>query len=322
MNTKIVYAIVSSGKSVYFERAFVSAWSVKHYNPQSKITVVIDYVSRNSVDSECYVNFMKLIDEEIVISINDDYTNVEKSRWIKTNLRNLVKGDFLFLDVDTIVCEDLSEIDDFDIDIGFVQDFNCPFRENQNYKIHKRLMKKYFNQTITSDSDYFNSGVIFAKDKKRCHDFFTLWHNNWLETRRNGYFRDQLSLLKTTIDSHGTASEISGVYNCQFCINLKFLHQAKIMHFYRMQKDFSLSPFFDESLYLKVRENKEISEELQSMILNCKSIFNGPSMSLGGIDLEIVGSNVYRLIKNIFNNHTCFLFVLKGICNSYYKVFK
>ena len=39
-------------------------------------------------------NFIKLVDEEIVVPFNDNSTNTEKSRWLKTKLRELVKGDF------------------------------------------------------------------------------------------------------------------------------------------------------------------------------------------------------------------------------------
>lgn len=320
MKTKIVYVLVSDGKSVYFERAFVSAWSVKYHNPTAHIAVLIDSGTKEVLDKDAYDNFMNLIDEEIVVPINNDFSNLEKSRWMKTQLRELVKGDFLYLDVDTISCEDLSDIDNETCSVGMVWDFNCKLSDNHCLKIHRRTLKYYFNQEIVLDGNYYNSGVIYAKDNDDAHVFFRNWHKNWLHTRRKGYYRDQLSLLKTTIDNPTCIREISGVYNSQVSISLCYFHEAKIIHFYKMVEDFSPTPFLSNKFYLDVRKNKDVSEKMAWEILHCKSSFNVPTLLCGDIDLQIVSGNIYKLLKHIYRSHHFVLQFLKAFCNLYYSI--
>lgn len=300
MRTKIVYALISDGNGLFFEKAFISAWSVRHYNPNVYITVVLDNKTRKVLDPEAYRNFSKLINEEIVVSFTDNSTNMEKSRWLKTKLRELVKGDFLFLDVDTIVCSDLADIDNSIYSVGFTWDFNCLFNVNPSRFYYAQLMRKYFNQEINFDGYYFNSGVCFAKDDAKANVFFTTWHNNWLHTRKQGYLRDQLSLLKTTTDLADYVNEIPGTYNCQISTNLRFLYDAKIIHFYKMKSDFGFSPFLENDIYMELRKNKIISDKMSEEILNCKSIFYGPIKVIGGDDFNLVESRFYQIVRKFY----------------------
>lgn len=322
MKTKIVYAIVSDGKGLYFEKAFVSAWSVKYYNPSAFITVVFDDNTKSILDAEEYKNFKTLINEEIIIHFDEIYTNVEKSRWLKTNLRKIVTGDFLFLDVDTVVCKDLSDIDNETCSAGFTWDFNCRFDENPSRFYYSKLMEKYFNQKIGFDDYYFNSGIIYAKDDSTAHKFFNAWHNNWLHTSKQGYFRDQLSLLKTTSDLPTLVNEISGTYNCQISVNLKYFYDAKIIHFYKIDGEFDFSPFLGNEIYLDIRAQKYISKEITNKIINCKSIFIGPIKIIGGIDFSILESNIYKFINSIFVSHKYLLSILKLIAKFYIQLKK
>ncbi|WP_302787540.1 hypothetical protein [Phocaeicola coprophilus] len=300
MKTKIVYALVSDGNGFYFEKAYLSAWSVKHYNPNAHITLILDNKTRQVLDAETYTNFIKLVDEEIVVPFNDNSTNTEKSRWLKTKLRELVKGDFLFLDVDTIACSDLSDIDNTIGSIGFTWDFNCLFSENPSRYYYAKLMRRYFNQDINFDGYYFNSGVCYAKDDVKAYDFFSTWHENWLHTRNQGYLRDQLSLLKTTSDLSSYVNEISGSYNCQISTNLRYLHDAKIIHFYKMGSDFNFSPFLGNDIYLELRNSKKVTDQISDKILNCKSIFYGPVKIVGGNDFCFMESRIYQILKRFY----------------------
>ena len=51
------------------------------------------------------IKLKDMIDETIVIDLPHEYTNKEKSRILKTNMRNYVKGDFLFIESDGVVSD-------------------------------------------------------------------------------------------------------------------------------------------------------------------------------------------------------------------------
>ena len=121
MRTKIVYVIVSCEKDAYLEEAFISVCSLRKWNPNSIVEIVVD----NQTDESLKGNrsaILNYIDKKIVVAFEDYWSNHEKSRLLKTNLRNIVEGDYLFIDTDTVITGDLSEIDDCEYDIACVPD--------------------------------------------------------------------------------------------------------------------------------------------------------------------------------------------------------
>lgn len=322
MKTKIVYVIVCDYEDLYFEKAYISAWSAKYHNPSVFITVVIDEDSRKKISSDMYESFKAFINEEVIVPFDSAYSNIERSRWLKTKLRSLVDGDFLFLDVDTVICGDLSTIDKEQCSVGLALDFNCTLKANRSLMYYGKLLKKYYNQEIDSDGYYFNSGVIYAKDDSNAHTFLNTWHENWLHSQKQHYYRDQLALLKTSKDLSRLVSEISGIYNCQISANIQYFYDAKILHFYNMGEKYIFSPFLGNDIYIKVRNNKIITDDIKDKIINCKSFLKGPTLIMGGDDILIIESKVYKLLKRIFLFHKRTFLVLKAFAKIYFTLFK
>ena len=100
MKTKIVYVVISTDNDIYLEQAWISAYSVKYYNPTAFITFVTDEDTYKGIVSSDRKNILQIVDEIIPIPLEKGLSNMKRSRWIKTNLRNLIKGDFLFIDTD------------------------------------------------------------------------------------------------------------------------------------------------------------------------------------------------------------------------------
>ena len=111
MKTKIVYDVICSANDLYFEQLLASVWSLKHYNPEAYVILLTDEASSNAIEAKGYKETHELIDEIKIIELDDKLTNKEKSRWIKTSLRKLIAGDFLFIDADTIISGPLDGLD-------------------------------------------------------------------------------------------------------------------------------------------------------------------------------------------------------------------
>ncbi len=304
MKTKIVYVLVSSDNDIYLEQLWASAFSLKHFVPVSTVVVVCDDKTSDRIDRKEYCEFRKLVNEFISIPFPNDVLGVERSRWLKTNLRNLVKGDFLFIDTDTIVTDDLSMVDDFDINIGMATDWHCHLadRPNKN-RIYKRV-NDLFDDKLKSETEYFNSGVIYSKDTEMSHVFFDKWHERWNEAKRKPMgVQDQQSLM-VTVNELGGVSEISGDYNCQPIISMKFLATAKIVHFFNTKWDeYIRSPFYSNTFYETIKKDKGISSKNQYLILNCRSTFISPTMTICGEDIILWRSSSFKFLKKLYNRH-------------------
>ena len=91
---KFLYILTSNEKDIYYEQTLVSVLSLRHYNPQAFITLLVDdKTDKNLVGFRSEIK--NLIDEYKVVPFDDRLSNMVRSRFLKTNMRNLIEGDFL-----------------------------------------------------------------------------------------------------------------------------------------------------------------------------------------------------------------------------------
>lgn len=307
MKTKIVYVVVSTDNDIYLEQAWVSAYSVKYHNPTAFITFVTDEDTYKGIVSSNRKNVMQTVDEIIPIPLEKGLSNMKRSRWIKTNLRNLIKGDFLFIDTDTVIAEDLSEIDKWDIKMGAVLDLHCTFDYFPFAKGIKKQLHKVFGCIPHQTTQFFNSGILYVKECEETGHFFTSWHQNWLHSCCKKVFTDQLALMKTCDEQPNFITPISGNYNCQILGSIQYLHTAKIVHFFNAKwNDNTLCPFFGKDIYIKVKQAHGITEEVRDMLLHCKELFTSPSIPICSYDVDIWHSSIFTLLRQLRIRHEVF----------------
>lgn len=305
MKTKIVYVVISGEQDIYFEQVWASAWSMKHYNPKAHILLLTDETTKQTIYSDARKESLNYIDEIVTVEFDRDYSNKERSRWIKTNMRNLVSGDFLFVDADTIICGDLSGIDNWTCNIGAVLDSNChsseicdtiPFQD-----MYVDRLKRIFDIDYHGE-DVFNSGVMFVKDHKKAHRFFETWHRNWQYSNSKGIVLDQLPLLKTNIEMGQVIEELPGEYDCQIRFSIQYLTKAKILHTFATQERSELSVLLGPDIYDKIKQAQRITEEVGHLLINCKETFTSPSYLVNKKWMKMRFLPTYFFIESAFES--------------------
>lgn len=270
MKTKIIYALVSGEADYYVEQTLLSVYSLRKYNSNVVVELVVDNTTYNNLtDGRAIIK--QWVNDIHIVEIPDDYTNIQKSRYIKTKLRHFVEGDYLFVDCDTIICDDLSEIDKVDAEIAMVADLNDGL-----LLYDKATLKKYSDAGFGNAEGlpYFNSGVIYAKDTKDVHNFYNVWYENWKQSSACGIMYDQPALCVTNVRFAQIIKELSGVWNCQFKMQgFPFLKDAKIMHYYSNNGDnrgcFSLPM---DMLFHNIREHG-FTPLLDNLVSHAKTDF-------------------------------------------------
>lgn len=280
---KVVYAMISNRDDCYFEQMWASAWSLKERNPKVYVVVLTDEATLNKVPLSVKRRCEECVDEFCPITFDEEYTNKEKSRWIKTNLRGLVSGDFLFIDTDTIITGSIESLFDFPCsDIGMVLDNNCHSSEIKSFPIFQNMyvkpLRRIYDEPFRERTTVYNSGVILVRDTSKSHAFFKAWHHNWLRSKSMGECRDQLSLVKTLQEHSDVVTEIPGIYNCQIRSSIQFLFDAVIIHTFCSQVKSELSPILDNEFYWEIREQGYITDRVKIVIKNSKSSFGSPSI--------------------------------------------
>lgn len=307
MKTKIVYSIVSDSTDIFLEQLLVSVYSLRMHNPQAHITVVMDENTKESLVGG-REEFTKYIDETIVVAVPADYSNKKRSRFIKTQLRRFVTGDYLFIDSDTVITGSLDSVDEIikaDADVFMVLDEHKKYSKSNSPYIDKLKIIGWDN-VYKSKHPYYNSGVILVKDNAASRAFSESWYKNWLfETSKDLVF-DQPALFYTLATSDIIkVSELPGEWNCQINRDCsKFIDNSKIIHYFNSRNKVlsgypSIKYFLHgEQPFNEIKENKgKITDELIFYLSHPKLAFVFP-------DVKDVRSYILERESNI---HSLFL---------------
>lgn len=302
MRTKAVYVAVSGEADVYFEQAWVSAWSLKHYNPEMEVECVVDPDTYDQVMG-CYRRqALSVIDRLVRIEVPAQYGKKERSRWLKTSLRRHVSGDFLFIDTDTVICDSLEEVDSLLGDVLMVKDNHCLLTESFERKYIARDLTAMTGRRFEEDV-YYNSGVIFSRDNSAGSMFFEKWHENWKKYLAIGVSNDQPSLAVTNRDLP-TILDLGDVYNCQIRSSLRFFYKAKILHFFNSSQTLNLPhPFYTDEVYRFMKQAQGLNEVTQEMVLECKSQFYLDTFVLGGEERAMRDEYPAILLRELKEHH-------------------
>lgn len=313
MKTKIVYVLVSSDNDIYFEQLLVSVYSLKYYNPDAFVVVLVDNNTFETLNGYRKVLY-EYINEIKVIDTPQNYSPKERSREIKTSIRKHINGDFLYLDTDTIICDNIKEVDDIKNNISIVLDFHVPFREYPFRKYIIEIIDNIFNIDVNNVEDYYNSGIMLIKDTKIAYDFFNAWNKNWRYSAfHKNNSQDQPALMKTNYDFKNVVRNLDGIYNCQIAASIKYLHNGKILHFFNSTffNDTKYTPFFTKDFYLNIRNNRGFTDDYKNCILNCKSSFEPFTTPIGHDEFifltSLFGKRIFKqfikkgFIYNLFN---------------------
>lgn len=293
---KFVYVLSSSHDDYYYEQALLSLTSLRLYNPDANIIILIDSKTKQNL-TNIRTQYEKLVSEIQVVSPPVEFSQKEASRWIKTSIHKYVKGTFLFIDCDTIITEKLTQDFSSDIKIGAVLDTHVTL-EHHHLKeaFQKEDIKAGFYSSVKSNIRY-NGGLIFCKDDPIGSEFFEKWHSLWIEGRKRNCSQDMPSLNQANHEMGNIITELSGNWNCQISHNgLPYLHGAKIIHYYATSLITQTSPFViaSDSVFKKIKDMGTIPDEVMKLLENPKAAFDSESRIVAGkVALDIVNSNIF-----------------------------
>ena len=265
MKTQIVYVLTSTNKDIYLEQAYASMYSLKYYMPEAHIILL--------VDKETEKTFIGLRKEEIkyadeIVTIDLDakkYNGQKRSRILKTSVRKYIKGDFLFIDCDTIITRPLDDIEKIDAEIAACWDTHSLFKDNPYRNLCVRHAQ-ILGWDVEQEEEYFNSGVIYVKDTPLAHQFYKQWNQNWFEGEKKGVNMDQPAFALTNSQMGHVVKTLPDVWNCELKHGVKFLKDAIIVHCLCTSiSNGKHEQFFimnDNRELLKIKETGELTPEI------------------------------------------------------------
>ena len=189
-------------------------------------------------------------------------------------------GSFLYIDCDTIICDDLSSVENEPFETAGVLDGHCMLDEHIHRKYFLQRDKKLgFHGTAASNCN-INGGLVLAKEGDQQKELFRQWNEIW---KYSAYEKkdkhDQSALNEANYRTGLKMGHLDGKWNCQPSHGgLAFLKDAKIIHYY--SSEFSgknYIPYYklaDKALQNRIKEEGTIPEDIKEMIADPKFQFN------------------------------------------------
>ena len=230
MINQICYVLTSSGTDLYAQMTLISVSLSRRLYPDVQIVILVDEITDINL-KKCNSPLIKLASRIIRVETGIEKT-VPRSRFLKTSMRQLVEGEFIYMDVDAFPIRHFDEMTKTDTPIAVALDVD--------YKLDKPYLPLLVRENILKCgweeipiSNYFNSGVFFMADTPETRQFGIEWHNRWKEMwEKTGDHRDQPSfnyaihLLK--VKKHILPPE----FNAAVRVNPWRAKNAKIIHYW------------------------------------------------------------------------------------------
>lgn len=300
----VVYVLVSQEKDYFYEQMLLSMTSLRYVMREVTITLVLEQNTQKYLQ-EKHREIEEFVDRIEICQISDTYSPAAKSRILKTKMREVVEGDFLYLDCDTVVCESLADIQNYKKS-GAVLD-NHGIVEKNIYEFDGAIKRaEAMGFSVGYECKHFNCGVLWCKDDEETRNFFKEWNKVWHETFQKGFLQDQLSFNEINARRGGIFNELDGIWNCQIRYGIPYLAEAKVIHYFASNQGKGNERKFAYQLtsydiYKRIRENGFMQDDMKQMIYHPRTAFmRAVLVEAGSVNYHIFHSHYMALLRGVY----------------------
>jgi hypothetical protein len=224
-----VYVVCSTGNDYFVEIAAVSIATLRMASSGARISVLTDRQT-SLIDSPAMTAIRTAADNLTNIDCPGD-TSVVRSRFIKSNVRRLVSGRFVYLDSDTIIMKSPDRIWSIDCDVGASPDLAPNGKSILCASVSPEKCAA-LGWTLGS-RPYLNAGVIYFADTEAGHLVGEQYRSSWLDfLRLIKQPNDQLAFNHAANFAGARLAILPSSYNAQISMNVMALRGAMIVHYY------------------------------------------------------------------------------------------
>lgn len=224
----ICFVLTSKKLGVYTDMAAVAALAVRRLHRQARIILITDEPTAHAIDHGNHA-LAKIVTEVVVQPTGIDVPSVS-SRYLRTALRQLVKGDYLYLDTDAIAVRPLDRRWPRGTDLAMARDRNqhgiTPLALPDIEQLRVKLGWKFRMDR------YLNAGVLLVRDTPAAHAFYAEWHRRWKQALSLGIWQDQFSFNSASTTGIATIGILPDRDNWVTHSTAMLRGRARIFHFF------------------------------------------------------------------------------------------
>lgn len=225
---KCVYCLSGGAAHAVVAMMRLSIATVRLTNPDSFVEVLVDRESLDDLES-AGSRLLDEVDHAHACSVPSGPAAL-RSRHLKTRMRSVVEGAFLFLDADTIVRKPLRPQWGGTTDVAASPNYCRDTLQDQlgaDEAAHMAVMG------WPAPPSFVNSGVIYFADSPRAHAVGRMWHENWnASVLRTGRLIDQPAFNHALGTSGAELCVLPHGWNAQIVRAPATARDATIWHYY------------------------------------------------------------------------------------------
>ncbi len=224
---KVVYAVVATPGSPFLNWAAASAYVAKTLKCVSSVVLCTDAETLKLAKSLDH-HIIRIVDD-IVVAPEFKGTARERSRWVKTQIRSMVSGDFVFIDADAVPVAEFPEMMAHGHDFAAVE-ADAPFSAIAQWYVPAAAK---LNWKINHDLHY-SSGVFFLRDNDVTQAFGRSWNRKWLEWKgidKSGVIADQPSFNSAVFESDMKCLTLPTRFNIPLFTAFQRTDDPRIFHY-------------------------------------------------------------------------------------------
>ena len=283
------HIIISGGSEAdaFGEMTYLSVELARRLYPDATATVLTDTQTAESLEYE--FETLKIIDIPAKFE-----SNAQRSRYLKTSMRQLVDGDFVFLDSDALPLQNFDETATHGAPFAAALDRNREFPEPA---FPEWVLPSYDELGWQYPlENYFNSGVVFMADTPAMRQFSEQWHKNWREMLdRCGVHQDQPSLNHTLAKLGTETHQLPLACNAMVDASPYFSRGAKIVHYFLRGEDRTPDPV---SLLAHLIDHLRTTGEVDwQMVEQAAATSNAWVHPTGSVHIELATRHYFRAAR-------------------------
>jgi hypothetical protein len=222
------YALTTTGRDLFADMTYASAAFLRHTYPESEIVCLCDALSHRALEAARHP-LLELVDRAVAVETPDGPPGY-RNRSVKTRMRQVLEGDFVYFDSDTLVVDRIDELLACQAPVAGVVDEHHSSRSLRAMAFD-RVAFQLIGWQMPSRS-HINGGVLVLRDREPTHRFARLWHEKWLAWSRRGRHTDQQSLNSALADCGVDYEVLGSRFNAQVHVRPRLcLEPVAVWHF-------------------------------------------------------------------------------------------
>jgi hypothetical protein len=226
LDLHVCYSLSLDDDTNHADLLNISARCVRQVHPRARITILTDEQSL----ATAVLHLTNLIGNGVSIrSVGQfDGDARQRSRFVKTQARSEIAGDFLQLDADTVAVSEFSAVAKCDAPLSAAIDRNLV---NPDGGFPSWVIPDYQRMGWPQPTEfYLNTGVVFWKENNEARALGRIWHDNWLKYFRTVDNPADQPAFNHSLNVLGIRPKImSDIYNARLGVSRKYA-QASIYH--------------------------------------------------------------------------------------------